>query len=59
MIWVSGDFICQAHRISKPHLWKLASVHQWRRRRVGRRVEYALPDVDDTLRIRLARRTSG
>ena len=55
MIYVSADFIARAHRISKAHVWKLASVNAWRRRKVGRQVEYALSDVDDTLRV-LARR---
>ena len=49
MVYVSADFISRAHRMSKSHVWKLASVNAWRRRKVGRSVEYALPDVDDTL----------
>lgn len=48
-MWVTADFIARHYALSKSHIWKLASVHQWRRRRLGRLVEYAGEDVQRTL----------
>lgn len=49
-IWLTITQIQVMHpRLSRSHLYKLASVHQWRRTRHGRIVTYRWDDVASAL----------
>ncbi len=48
-VWVSVAFLERNHGLSRSHVYKLASIHQWRKRKDGHMVEYLDADVIRTL----------
>ena len=49
MMWVTADFIQRHHHLTLGHIYKLASVDKWRRRKTWSGTEYNGDDVRTTL----------
>ena len=52
--YVSVTEIAAAYRITTSNVYRLASVHRWRKYRLNRKVRYRWEDVDDTMSTRRA-----
>ena len=58
-VWVTVAFLERHYGLSRSHVYKLASVNQWRKRRDGHAVEYLGCDVWITLEALRSRIRSG